>query len=123
MYRSLTIFSLFFLIAALLQFLAYQLLGITISETFVLPSYALQGIMGLLSLWILLRTAQTFQQQVAFIFMGLSFLKFGLYFIFFHPYLKADGLLTFIEKIDVIIPYFMALALETVLGVQRLDKL
>ena len=123
MYRSLSVFSLVFLVAALLQALVYQLLGLSVFNTFLFPSYAMQGILGLFSVWILLRTAQSYQQHVAFVFMGLSFLKFGLYFVFFHPYLKADGILSSIEKIDVILPYFVALALETVLGVQRLNKL
>ncbi|MGC6423042.1 MAG: hypothetical protein ACON47_00450 [Flavobacteriaceae bacterium] len=86
-------------------------------------SYALQGGLGILSLWVLNQTAQRFPQSVAYAFLTMSLLKIGIYFLFFHPYLKADGELSTIDKLDVLVPYFTALLMETYLGALRLNKI
>ena len=123
MERSLGIFIFLFVIAGLLQAAIYLWAEIPLEATYLWESYVLQGFMGGLSLWIILRSAQRFKNHVAFVFMGISFLKFALYFLFFHPILKTDGILSLTEKTDVLIPYLVALGLETFLGVQRLNKI
>jgi len=41
----------------------------------------------------------------------------------FWPLLKADGEITWLEKTTFLIPYFVALILETYFLVQKLNKL
>ena len=123
MAKSLGTFIFLFVIAGLLQAAFYLWTKIPLGATYLWQSYTLQGLLGGLSLWILFWSAQRFKNHVAFVFMGISFLKFALYFFLFHPILKADGILSLTEKTDVLIPYLLALGLETFLGVQRLNKI
>lgn len=59
---------------------------------------------------------------LGFIFMAGSFLKFGVFFIFFNPYFKADGELLQLETTAFLIPYITCLIIETFCLVKLLNK-
>jgi predicted MFS family arabinose efflux permease len=59
---------------------------------------------------------------LGFVFMGGSFLKFGVFFIFFYPYYKQDETLTRLETTSFLIPYIAALIIETYYLVKLLNK-
>ncbi|RXP49335.1 hypothetical protein EC396_12610 [Lutibacter sp. HS1-25] len=59
---------------------------------------------------------------LGFVFMGGSFLKFAVFFIFFYPYLKQDGTLVRLEATSFLIPYIAALIIETYYLVKLLNK-
>lgn len=60
-------------------------------------------------------------EQLGFLYLGGSFVKFILFFIFFYPYYKADGQLTTSEFMAFFIPYVISLIFET-LGVIKFLK-
>lgn len=59
---------------------------------------------------------------LGFIFMAGSFLKFGVFFIFFYPTYIADGALIRIETTSFLIPYIACLIIETYYLVKLLNK-
>jgi len=59
---------------------------------------------------------------LGFIFMAGSFLKFGVFFIFFYPAYIADGELFRLETTSFLIPYITCLIIETYYLVQLLNK-
>ncbi len=51
--------------------------------------------------------------QLGFLFMGGSFLKFLLFFIFFYPSFRQDEVISQGEFSSFFVPYFLALIIET----------
>ncbi len=62
-----------------------------------------------------------YAEQLGFLYLGGSFIKFILFFIFFYPFYKADGQLTTSEFMAFFIPYAISLIFET-LGVIKFLK-
>ncbi len=62
-----------------------------------------------------------YSEQLGFLYLGGSFIKFILFFIFFYPYYKADSELTTSEFMAFFIPYAISLIFET-LGVIKFLK-
>lgn len=59
---------------------------------------------------------------LGFIFMAGSFLKFGVFFIFFYPTYMGDGELIRLETTSFLIPYIASLIIETYYLVKLLNK-
>ena len=113
----------FLFLVALLQTASYYFLALSFGETYLVPSYIFQAVLGVLSVLALQHTAQRYPNSVAFAFLAASLMKFVFYFLIFHPFLTADGDLSLVEKCDVIVPYLTTLFLETYFGIYRLNKL
>ncbi len=64
-----------------------------------------------------------FKNQIGFIFMGSSFLKFLMFFIFIYPFFKSDGNLSKIEFITFFIPYFYCLLFESIVISNLLNRM
>ncbi len=62
-----------------------------------------------------------FKEQLGFLYMGGSFLKFILFFVFFYPSYKLDGQMSSLEFGAFFIPYVISLIFET-LGVIKFLK-
>ncbi|MEN3323843.1 hypothetical protein VP395_08900 [Mariniflexile soesokkakense] len=77
--------------------------------------------MGIMLCMFLLK--KRFKDQLAFIFMLGSFIKFGCFFIFFYPVFNSDGNVTRIEFFSFFIPYAICLVSETVTTIRILNKL
>lgn len=116
-------FTMVFVCVGLFHKMLYYILAPTVNTDIMVPSYAIQAAYGLLVLSLLFITVKRYPNALAFVFMGLSVLKILLFFLLFLPILKVDGVITSIEKIDVLIPYLTALILETFFGVKKLNKL
>ncbi len=69
---------------------------------------------------ILLR--KRFKDQLAYIFMAGSFLKFACFFIFFYPTFHADGNLSRSEFFSFFIPYAICLVTETITAIKFLNR-
>ena len=54
-----------------------------------------------------------YNDQLGFLFMVGSFLKFAAFFIFFSPAFKADGVMSRLEFFSFFIPYLVCLFTET----------
>jgi hypothetical protein len=63
------------------------------------------------------------KQQIGFLFIGGSFLKFLVFFLFFYPSFTADGSISRAEFSSFFVPYFLALATETYFTASMLKNL
>lgn len=118
------------LLWALLAFLGamgiqYVLQGIWAPgrTTMVLWGYGANLIMagGIVALLFVFR--KRFRDQMGFLFMLGSLLKFGIFFLFFYPIYHADGKVDKVEFASFFIPYAIALVLETVYTSRMLQKI
>ncbi len=62
------------------------------------------------------------KNQIGFLFMGGSFVKFIFFFILFYPAYKADGEMGRLEFAAFFIPYGISLVIETIFTAQTLRK-
>jgi len=60
-----------------------------------------------------------FSDQLGFLFMAGSLLKFAVFFIFFSPQFREDGDISRLEFLSFFVPYLLCLFLET-LGVVKI---
>lgn len=70
----------------------------------------------------LVRAPQRYQDSLGFLFMGGSFVKFALFFIFFYPLYKEDGEMSRQEFSTFFIPYAACLIYETKALVHKLSQ-
>ena len=63
------------------------------------------------------------KNQIGFLFIGGSLLKFLVFFLFFYPSFKADGSISRAEFFSFFVPYFLALATETFFTASMLRNL
>tara|TARA_R110000850_G_scaffold9219_6_gene34172 strand:+ start:1029 stop:1421 length:393 start_codon:yes stop_codon:yes gene_type:complete len=71
----------------------------------------------------LLNAPERFRNSLGFLFMGGSFLKFAVFFIFFYPAYKEDGEIGKQEFSTFFIPYAVCLFFETKALIHRLSQL
>lgn len=63
------------------------------------------------------------KNQLGFLFMAGSFLKFIVFFVFFYPSYKSDGSINNLEFSSFFIPYLICLIIETYTLIQLLKNL
>ncbi|NQV78334.1 MAG: hypothetical protein HQ490_08280 [Lutibacter sp.] len=88
-------------------------------ENKIIASYIVNLILALLIFSGLFFLRNKFKNQIGFLFMGGSFLKFFVFFLFFLPVFKEDGVTDKLEFASFFVPYAVCLAIET-LGVMKL---
>ena len=76
-------------------------------------AYFINGLLAIVIFLVLLFLRKKQKDQLGFLFMFGSFLKFGFFFIFFYPSYQADGNATRLEFMAFFIPYIFALLIET----------
>lgn len=64
-----------------------------------------------------------FKDQLGFLFIAGSALKFGMFFIVFYPFFKLDGHISKLEFAAFFVPYGLGLILETFSLVKWLNKI
>lgn len=63
------------------------------------------------------------RDQLGFVFMGASMIKFVFFFIFFYPKYNADGDLSRAEFLTFFIPYVVCLVVESIILSKFFNKL
>lgn len=117
--QTLTILSLVFLIhIGTLNGLKFPMFENKIILAYVVNVLLAIGIVGFLYS---IREKQ--KNNLGFIFMAGSFLKFLLFFLLFYPSFKADGDMSRLEFASFFVPYMICLVLETVSLSKMLKKL
>lgn len=76
---------------------------------------------GIMSMLFVFR--KKFKDQLGFVFMIGSFIKFAFFFVFFYPTYHADGVITRHEFLTFFIPYIICLVAETVTSIRLLNRL
>ncbi|MEN8187140.1 MAG: hypothetical protein ABFR05_08440 [Bacteroidota bacterium] len=87
----------------------------------IIEAYLANFIMAALIYTSLFLLRKKYLEQLGFIFMFGSMIKFIVFFIFFNPYFKSDGNISAFEFASFFIPYAISLILET-LGVIKFLK-
>lgn len=108
----------YFIYISVLQYLQIPVLKYQILLAYVINTLLAMGIM--LSMFFF---KNRFKDQLAYIFMLGSFVKFACYFIFFHPGFNSDGVVARYEFFAFFIPYAICLVTETLTTIRILNKL
>lgn len=87
----------------------------------IILSYILNGVVAIVIFLVLFFLRKKQKDQLGFLFMFGSFLKFALFFIFFYPSYNADGGTTKLEFMAFFIPYIYSLLIETVALIKLLN--
>lgn len=72
---------------------------------------------------ILFALKKKLKDQLGFIFLGASMLKFVLFFILFYPVYKADGFISRLEFLTFFVPYMVCLVTESIILSKFLNSL
>ena len=86
-------------------------------------AYLANGLLAAIIFVLLYSFRRKLKNQIGFLFMGGSFLKFIIFFILFYPVYKADGEMGKLEFAAFFVPYSISLIIETVFTAKMLKKL
>jgi hypothetical protein len=90
-------------------------------DNLIIQSYYANAILASIIFLSLSLLQKKFSDQLGFLFMAVSFLKFSVFFIFFSPYFREDGVISRLEFFSFFIPYLFSLFLETLAVVKILN--
>ena len=117
--KLLSILSVVFILHILvLYFLGLPLFNDMIIQAYVINLVLATGIFGFLY-----KMKEKYGNQLGFLFLGGSFLKFIVFFIVFYPHYTSDGDVSSLEFAAFFIPYVLCLIVETVSLVKWLNKI
>lgn len=94
-------------------------LDLPLFQNKIILAYVANCMMASAVLTILYLFKEKFKEQLGFIFMAASVLKFVLFFLFFYPYFTQDGEISKLEFTSFFIPYVVSLITE-VYGASKL---
>ena len=96
-------------------------LELPLFDNLIIASYLVNCSLALVIYLSLFLLKNKMSEQIGFLYMGGSFVKFLFFFIFFYPYYKLDGGLDSLEFAAFFVPYAISLIFET-LGVMEFLK-
>ncbi|AXP80560.1 hypothetical protein CJ739_1471 [Mariniflexile rhizosphaerae] len=108
----------YFIYISILQYIQAPILQNQILLAYVINTILAIGIMSFMFLF-----KKRFKDQLGFIFMLGSFIKFACFFVFFYPAYNSDGDITRDEFLSFFIPYSICLITETVTSIRLLNRL
>jgi drug/metabolite transporter (DMT)-like permease len=89
----------------------------------VIRSYVVNALLAAIIFLLLYRFREKLKNQIGFLFMGGSFLKFIFFFLLFYPTYKSDGDMSSLEFASFFVPYLACLFLETFFTSKMLKNL
>ncbi|MET1258493.1 DUF6168 family protein [Flagellimonas sp. DF-77] len=98
-------------------------LGHPMFDHLIVRSYGVNFMLAVVIYAVLYRFRLKLKNQIGFLFMAGSFLKFALFFLIFYPVYKADGVMQRSEFAAFFIPYAVSLVLETYFTSKMLQDL
>ena len=87
----------------------------------IILAYFINGLLAIAVFLVLFFLRKKQRDQLGFLFMLGSLLKFALFFIFFYPSYNADGEATRLEFMAFFIPYVFSLLIETMSLIKLLN--
>ncbi|UCE94056.1 MAG: hypothetical protein JSV73_01870 [Flavobacteriaceae bacterium] len=91
-------------------------------ENRIIEAYLVNGTLAILIYISLFYLRNKMAQQLGFLYMGGSFVKFLFFFILFYPFYKQDGSLDSLEFAAFFVPYVVSLIFETFGVIEFLKK-
>ncbi|MFD2100229.1 DUF6168 family protein [Flagellimonas iocasae] len=112
-----TQFLLLLLVLLILAFAGHLFLlsskNLPLYGNLIVRSYMVNGVLAAIIFGLLFRFRERLKNQIGFLFMGGSLVKFVFFFIFFYPTYISDGDMSGQEFAAFFVPYAIALFLET----------
>jgi hypothetical protein len=96
--------------------------GLPLFDNYILASYIVNYILAIAIYFTLYKLRIKYLDLLGFAFMGGSFLKFAVYFIFFNSTFKENGNVSFIEAMSFLSPYLTSLTIETFYLIKLLNN-
>ncbi|WP_190810461.1 DUF6168 family protein [Flagellimonas sp. S3867] len=121
--RFLALLSVLLLISFGLHILVLSNMELPILDNLIIRSYIVNGLLAAIIFTLLYKFRQKLKNQIGFLFMGGSLLKFLFFFLLFYPTYKSDGDMSGLEFGAFFIPYAVALFLETFFTSRMLKNL
>src|SRR5210317_1398064 len=118
---SLTLIFVLSIIFGMHIFVLYKL-GSPLFDNRIIAAYLINCSLALVIYLTLFLLKNKMSEQIGFLYMGGSFVKFLFFFIFFYPYYKLDGGLDSLEFAAFFVPYLISLILETLGVIEFLKK-
>ena len=119
----------FYLSLVLLSFLVFclhilvlYLIGFPLFDHMIVLAYLLNMVLALIIFSALYWYRVKYRDQIGFLFLGGSMLKFLFFFIVFYPLYNADGHMESLEFTSFFVPYFVCLLLETLFTARMLNS-
>lgn len=103
--------------------LALNYLEYPLFENKIILAYVINIVLAILIYTFLFKMKSKYKEQLGFLFIGGSFLKFAVFFILFYGAYKADGVINKPEFAAFFIPYVLCLIIETTSLAKWLNKL
>lgn len=100
---------------------ALQYFGYMPYENLIIQGYYTNAILAIIIFSSLSFLQEKFSDQLGFLFMAGSLLKFAVFFVFFSPYFKEDGEISRLEFLSFFVPYLFCLFIETLAVVKILN--
>ena len=97
-------------------------LGLPLFDNRIIATYLVNCSLALVIYLSLFLLKNKMSEQIGFLYMGGSFVKFLFFFIFYYPYYKLDGGLDSLEFAALFVPYVISLILETLGVIEFLKK-
>jgi len=91
----------------------YTLASINIDDYWLQLSYFANGLLAIFIFSILLLLKKKHGEQLGFLYILGSLIKFGVFFLLFYPEFKSDGEITNLEFSVFFTPYLLSLIIET----------
>jgi cytochrome bd-type quinol oxidase subunit 2 len=84
-------------------------------------AYVVNGLLAVVIFLTLFLLRKKYRDQLGFLFMAGSFLKFGVFFVFFYPNYVSDNDITKLEFLAFFTPYVYSLFVETLALIKLLN--
>ena len=105
-----------------LHLLALYLFGFPLLDHMIVLAYLLNMVLALIIFSVLYWFREKWRDQIGFLFLGGSMLKFLFFFLVFYPFYNADGNMESLEFTTFFIPYLVCLLLETYFTARMLNS-
>jgi hypothetical protein len=122
-FRKITLFSIRLLIIILVVFVIHteilRSIGYAPYQNLIIEGYCANVLLAIFIFVGLSFSQHKFGDQLGFLFMVGSLIKFAVFFLFFSPHFREDGDISKLEFLSFFVPYLFCLFLET-LGVVKI---
>jgi hypothetical protein len=127
MKNTFTLFSLklssILAVAFAIHLYVLSLKSLPLFENKIVLAYVVNAVLAISIFGFLFKMKEKYKEQLGFLFLGGSVLKFIVFFIMFYPFYKADGTISKLEFAAFFVPYVLSLVLETMSLAKWLNKI
>lgn len=110
-------------IAFIIHVIALHFLQFPKLENMIIPSYIINVALAIVIFGFIYKFQEKLSNQIGFMFLAGSLIKFAVFFIVFYPVFKSDGDISSLEFASFFIPYILCLIIETFSLVKWLNKM